>query len=81
MVRAQTDEISDQPMNTTIVDSYGNQISSIMNPFTEREIDSRVMMKGTHLMEGPTTREKFNNTLVGCISNIISIEYNCCMNI
>ena len=68
-------------MNTTIVDPYGNQISSMMIPFTEGEIDSRLLMKGTHLMEGPTTREKFSNTLVGCISNISSIEFKYWMNI
>lgn len=73
MGQPQADEISEQQIATTIVDPYGNPIPTLMIPFSEGDIDSRLLMKSTHMMEGPTTRERFSNTLVGCITNIVGM--------
>lgn len=40
--------------------------------FPEGELENRLLLKGTTVSE-PTTREKFSNTLVGCIAHLIRI--------
>lgn len=72
IVQTQPDENNDQQMNTTI-DPYGGQISGMMMPFPSGELDSQLLLKGSPHVETTTTRERFSNTLVGCITQMIRI--------
>lgn len=69
MVHTQTDESSVQQINPSI-DPYGNHIPMIMT-FPDGDIGTDLLIKGSSQMDTLTTREKFSNTLVGCITNMI----------
>ena len=68
MVHTQTDENTVQQ-----IDPYGNQLPPMIMPFPEGDLDNQLLIKGSSHIDNLTTREKFSNTLVGCITQMIRI--------
>ena len=64
-----------QNLSTGIVDTYPGL--PIIMPYPEGELDSHILQKA--VPDGTTPREKFSNTLVGYISQIIRLSFlkNC----